>query len=306
MIRPLVHGAARWSGLNTLSRYLLRQRPLVLCYHGVCGSAPDVPDLDGLHVPRDLFRRQLEALLAFYTPVSLSQVRSHVLEDPGLPQRAVLLTFDDGYRNVARNGLPLLRELGIPCAWFVVPGAIEEGTWLWPAEVAWRHPNRRDYRRVRREMRRLTPRERRDRLAGARAHPGRPDCDYTLATWTELAAELQAGSVEIGSHGLNHDLLSTSSPAERQAELEGSAALIRRRLGVAPYALAYPGGDHSAAAEQAARIAGYRLGFTTAGKHMRPADGPLRLPRILVGRRDTPDILLGRLAGWREWLQSRP
>ena len=39
-------------------------------------------------------------------------------------EAAVALTFDDGYRDVLENALPVLREHGFPSTVFVVPGAI--------------------------------------------------------------------------------------------------------------------------------------------------------------------------------------
>jgi peptidoglycan/xylan/chitin deacetylase (PgdA/CDA1 family) len=78
--------------------------------------------------------------------------------------------------------------------------------------------------------------------------------------------------------------------------------VLRERAGVEADALAYPNGDFSEDVIEAASKAGYRLGFTTEARHARKADHPLALPRILVGRRDTPPVLAARLAGWREWL----
>src|SRR4030095_1778892 len=114
MIRSLAYLAAARSGLNRLSRRALRRRPLVLCFHGVCAERPDVPDHAELHVPRALFRRQMEALLQHYTPISLAELRDSRSDGRALPAYPMLVTFDDGYRNVARNAVPVLRELGVP------------------------------------------------------------------------------------------------------------------------------------------------------------------------------------------------
>jgi peptidoglycan/xylan/chitin deacetylase (PgdA/CDA1 family) len=122
--------------------------------------------------------------------------------------------------------------------------------------------------------------------------------------WEELAAQIRAGGVAIGSHGLNHEPLTTCGSDDLRLELAGSRALIRERLGVTPEAVAYPNGDNSREVVSTARECGYSLGFTTVARHVRPDDDPLALPRILVGRRDTPSTLTARLAGWQEWLKQ--
>ncbi|MER3412015.1 MAG: hypothetical protein C4305_06780, partial [Thermoleophilia bacterium] len=67
----------------------------VLMYHKV----NDLPG-NSLTVPVSLFEEQMAQLrdLAF-VPVSLAEVRAYYLEGTSLPPRAVLITFDDGYRD---------------------------------------------------------------------------------------------------------------------------------------------------------------------------------------------------------------
>jgi peptidoglycan/xylan/chitin deacetylase (PgdA/CDA1 family) len=307
MTRAAAYRMSRVTGINILARWLLERRLLILCYHGVCDTAPDVPDIDGLHVPRSLFEAQLEALLECYTPVGLSTVLACLQLGPeSLPARALLLTFDDGYVNVARNALPALRRRGVPCAWFVVPGVVDEGGWLWPCTLEWQHGRSPGFRRLRAELKAAAAPSRRERLGHLLRPQERPaQCDYTLATWDDLAREVRRGGVEVGSHGLTHELLSTCDRDETVArELHLSAELIRDRLGVAVFALAYAGGAVSPGVIEAARGAGYRLGFTTEPRHVRSGDDMLALPRILVGRSDDPVTLMARTAGWLDWVRG--
>src|SRR5262249_19204150 len=143
----------------------------------------------------------------------------HFLRGAPLPPSAMLLTFDDGYRNVGAHALPLLRRLGVPCVLFVVAGAIEAGQLPLSA---------------------LPPAGGRLALAepqGAAARDG-----YAVFDWAELAAAVRGGGVEIGSHTLTHPSLVECTPAGLTSELAGSRELIRKRLGIAVDAAAYPGG----------------------------------------------------------------
>jgi peptidoglycan/xylan/chitin deacetylase (PgdA/CDA1 family) len=304
MNRRLVYKAAALLGVNLLARAVFRRRLLVLSYHGVCGETPSVPDPDGLHVPVQLFEQQIKQLLRYYHPVSLSQVKMHVLEGGPLPASAVLLTFDDGYRNVALHALPVLRQMGVPCALFPVPGAIEAGSWLWTSEVEYLHAKAPDFVQLKRRLKGLTLAERHHWLSNElNGNLDRPECDYSLLNWDDLATELARGSIEIGSHGLNHEPLTGCTPAELEVELSESRRLIRERLKMDAQVVAYPNGDSAPSVIEAARDSGYCLGFTTVARHVRAGDDPLDLPRILVGRWDTPSVLAARLAGWQEWLR---
>ena len=55
-----------------------------------------------------------------WTPVSVSAVLRYVLEGDPLPDRPVLLVFDDGYRSFLTRALPLLRAHDAPAAVSVI------------------------------------------------------------------------------------------------------------------------------------------------------------------------------------------
>ena len=66
-------------------------------------------------VPTDVFAEQMELLGELgYAPVSLAQVRDHYVDGVSLPPGAVLITFDDGYRDNLENALPILRLSRLP------------------------------------------------------------------------------------------------------------------------------------------------------------------------------------------------
>src|SRR3954464_13175503 len=59
------------------------------------------------------------------------------LEGPG-PKNGrprVALTFDDGLRNNVEVAYPILRQLGLTATFFVCPGLIDRGAWLWNHEA---------------------------------------------------------------------------------------------------------------------------------------------------------------------------
>ena len=64
------------------------------------------------------FEAALQYLTRHYTPVSLQAVLDDS-DGEGLPDRAVLVTFDDAYASVAEVAAPLCQRYGVPAVFFV-------------------------------------------------------------------------------------------------------------------------------------------------------------------------------------------
>lgn len=102
-----------------------------------------------------------------------------------------------------------------------------------------------------------------------------------VATWDQVE-ELAAAGVAIGSHTRHHRRLSELAGPLREVELAGSLADLRQRLPQALAVIAYPNGDHDDAVCEAARAAGYELGFTTEKGRNGAGTDPYRLRRVSI------------------------
>jgi peptidoglycan/xylan/chitin deacetylase (PgdA/CDA1 family) len=119
-VRPLKAGLvhARSVGWNLRGR---ADHPglRILFYHRVSD------DRDDLAVTTARFRAQMEFLAAegysAYGVVEGFDLSSH----NALPAKSVVLSFDDGYRDVQENALPVIDEHGFSATVFVVTGALE-------------------------------------------------------------------------------------------------------------------------------------------------------------------------------------
>jgi peptidoglycan/xylan/chitin deacetylase (PgdA/CDA1 family) len=65
------------------------------------------------------FERDLEYLLKHFVPIQVEQLLLWIRGEGKLPERAFLLTFDDGLREVAEVVAPILIRKGVPAAVFV-------------------------------------------------------------------------------------------------------------------------------------------------------------------------------------------
>ena len=217
----------------------------VLMYHKVNDLWPNPTT-----VPTAVFAEQMALLGELgYVAVSIDAVRDHYLDGAPLPEGAVLITFDDGYRDNLENALPVLQRHGYPAVVFV-PIAFLEGS-------------------------RPLPHEEPLRLLGVQ--------NETVG-WDDLAA-LEAGGVRVESHGIGHQPLSDLDPAEATREIAISKLRLEERLGREVEAYAFVKGsladyrpEHASLVQQA----GYKLAFTSVSGANGPDTDRFRLRRYNV------------------------
>ena len=109
-----------------------RPRAVVLVYHRVGERRLDPWRLT---VDPEIFAGQMETLARDWSPLSLAEL----VEGFGrrrLPERAVAVTFDDGYADNLEVAAPILVEHGIPTTLFVATELIDSGGPLWWDELA--------------------------------------------------------------------------------------------------------------------------------------------------------------------------
>ena len=97
----------------------------ILMYHEIA-ARPDTKSR--LAVSPDQFAAQVEYLHdAGFTTLTFTQAAAALAGDPGrLPERAVVLTFDDGYADFHSQALPLLDKYGFTATVFVTTGWIAD------------------------------------------------------------------------------------------------------------------------------------------------------------------------------------
>ena len=95
---------------------------LVICYHNI--PAKTRPN-DSYGVSQNVFIEQLEYLRTHgYHPISITEILKASEGKQKLPQKAVLLTFDDAHISYYEFVVPVLRKLGYPSVLAVV------GSWI--------------------------------------------------------------------------------------------------------------------------------------------------------------------------------
>lgn len=225
-----------------------RPGPLrILCYHAIADLS-GAPVVEAYGVPPKQFRRQLDLLRRWnFQFIDAEEFLRFLQGRAGLPRRAVLLTFDDCYRDLLDAALPILEEKGIPAVAFAVTGRLgKTNDW--------------------------------DTAAGA---PPIRLLD------SEGLRQLARGRIAIGAHTRSHRILNRISPEQLKEEIQGSLEDLEALGFERPAMLAYPYGEYDENVQKAARAAGLQAALTVEPSLVKPGVNPYRIPRIEIFRRDT-------------------
>jgi peptidoglycan/xylan/chitin deacetylase (PgdA/CDA1 family) len=268
--------AIRWSPAQLAFRWRSAKRLAVLAYHGV-----DDPQRFSDHL--DVIRREARA-------VTLEEAMDAFDGRRSLPDRAVLITFDDGHRNVLDDGLPLLRERGLPAVAFAIADLVDSERPFWWTEVlellerggVVRSMPPGTPEQVLKVLKRLPNDERRAATQELRRTATGATAPMPQLTSADLRT-LESAGVAIGSHTCSHPYLSKCTDEDVRVEIEDAHRSITRSLGHEPTSFAYPYGDHDGRAESHLRDLGYRAAFLFDHRmsEPRPHD-PLRVSRLRV------------------------
>jgi hypothetical protein len=107
-------------GLSLWQKFLKRKNAVrILRYHSISDSRRHE-----VNVKCCDFRRQMEHLAKFYNPISVRGFIEARANKNDLPQKSVVVTFDDGYRDNFYNAYPILKSLNIPAMIFLTAGYI--------------------------------------------------------------------------------------------------------------------------------------------------------------------------------------
>lgn len=114
-MKPLKHALADvWSLANLHSGGLVAP---ILCYHSV-NDAGIGAEWDPM--PTATFERHLKHLNAHYNVVGVDALSDALGGRKSLPERPVVVTFDDGYRDNYEIAYPLLQRYRVPATIYVV------------------------------------------------------------------------------------------------------------------------------------------------------------------------------------------
>ncbi|MGR7026516.1 polysaccharide deacetylase family protein [Geodermatophilus sp. URMC 62] len=117
---------------GTPGEVIARSTVPVLCFHQLREfRADDSAYARTMITPPPVFTAQLQALRdGGYTPVTAAALVDHLQYGTPLPERPVLLTFDDGSATHHSVALPALTDFGFPATFFPMTVVLDKPDWL--------------------------------------------------------------------------------------------------------------------------------------------------------------------------------
>jgi len=223
-------------------------------------------------------------------------------------KKAVLLTFDDGYKNNLLAS-EILNDSGFNAAYFVSTESIETAHSVWTVNLSLLllcgslrkvlfneqelylgsiDQKKIAFNRIR-EVLKMAPTAERIRLytdilqqypSGEIDELIEKNPEFKMMTWQQVKQLVDRGE-RIESHGVFHELFHLNQePQVVLSELVHSKRQIEEKLGTKISWYAYPNGDDTyAEIKSAMQAAGYSLGFSLGNKPLTNTDAPFFIPR---------------------------
>jgi peptidoglycan/xylan/chitin deacetylase (PgdA/CDA1 family) len=281
--------SGRLPGFSRLVRQLRSRSVAIVMYHGVVSQPP--PVFDWCQLDKTRFQEGIAFLSQEYCVIPLAEAVDRLSRGLPLPQRAVALTFDDGFRNVYTTAYPILKRYQVPATVFLVTSLIEtrQPPWLerllhalmtscqasvsfsgkeWSLSTG--QLRAAFYQTLSARLKAMEVWEKEEKLAelyqalgGQSQVP--PDSPLATMNWEEIEQLARTGLVSFGSHTHTHQILSRCSLERQREELSISRDILREHLGSADL-FAYPNGSWTDFTEDTKSLLvelGYRCGLAT-------------------------------------------
>lgn len=216
----------------------------VMMYHRI---VEDTEHMRGYFwtITKSQLRQELEMLDKWgYTCIGFQDYSLFQKGELVLPKKPVILTFDDGYEEIHKNALPILREFGVKATMFVL-GDQKVRANLWDTD---------------------------------------PDINGVPLLDGRRIRELYQAGFEIGSHSMTHPSLTKLPGKEAWMEISDSKKNLEDLIQASVTTFAYPFGLATQALKEMVRSAGYDYGCGVFSGPPRFADDVYNIRRIPMTR----------------------
>jgi peptidoglycan/xylan/chitin deacetylase (PgdA/CDA1 family) len=233
----------------------------VLMYHHVAPYPGDA-----VTVTPEVFEAQMRYLAkSGYRTLKVSELLAHVSGEQPVHDRAVAVTFDDGWLDNYSYAYPVLERYRINAMIFVVTAWIDAAT----------------------TDKTSFPDEGQPNHEASKSLIQAGDAARVVLDWETIRQMASSGLVEFCSHTVNHLKCNELDRAELKHELYMSKAVLERELGQPCPCLCWPYGRFNDLAVTIAREVGYAALFTTARGVADAGSDPYYIKRVRVKNRVT-------------------
>ncbi len=242
-----------------------------------------------INVKPDVFEEHIKYLKkSKFTPINTEDLMLIKNGHMRIPERPIMITFDDGWLDNWVYAYPILKKYGLKAVIFVVTSLITE----------------------------KGKRQRADSGTPA-CLPAHKECQKkiesglasdVMLSWEEVREMEDSGIIDIQSHTHTHkrwDKLYKDREELTEVlieELKMSKQIIEEKLNKQCNALCWPWGVYNEDYISAAKASGYKLVFTTEKGANSPETDPYRIKRIVIGNISAFNLKKKLFIHSRDWL----
>ncbi|MEW9698975.1 polysaccharide deacetylase family protein [Paenibacillus sp. SI8] len=226
----------------------------VLVYHHIDDQLEG-----GVTISTKLFKDQLRSMIRKgYHFITLDQFKAFMSSGKSVPDNAVLVTFDDGYRSFYTNAYPVLKKLQVPAVNFVITNGLED-----PMHSELPSLSREEIAKMRKETPTID-------------FQGHSDSLHAMFDAKPMLTNkiIKNNMLETDEQFKQRIVADTTLCLHKLAELNGSKNVD---------AYAYPFGSYNNQTIEWLKSAGVQYGFTTKPGLASNQTDPMQIPRINAG-----------------------
>lgn len=269
----IVYKILRYSGVAWLTREIVqRHKVTFLLFHDM--SAADA-------------ERNFSYLKRHYNIIGLNDYIEAVQKHQPLPQKALVITFDDGHIS-NYDLLAIIKRLQIPITIFLCSEIVGTRRHFW-----FRHSQE-----VKTKVESFKCIPNKQRLEELEAYGFEQQKEYLdTQALQKVQIEEMKPWVNFQSHTCFHPILPQCDDDTARKEIANSRGQLEKEFGLSINALSYPNGDYSARDLQLAKEAGYACGITVDTGYNDLKTDLFRLKRISAGDATSTTELMVKASG---------
>ena len=292
---------------SSVRRSITKSQVAILIYHSICPKKDNW--ILGPLSPES-FETQMKYFTQNYEILSLDKLVQYANSGKSFPKKAVVITFDDGYKDNYLYAYPILKKYKIPATIFLTTGYIGGSELFWWDKVAYviesdtsiknlnlkdlgSYPLQSELDRTRAKLKiceRLTKlsNDNKNSIIENLLDIFQVEIPHDLSkkiilSWKEVK-EMDKAGITFGAHSVNHPILINMPLEQTKNEIVQSKQDIEEKLGKEVTAFSYPNGNYNAEIVELIK----KNGFTCAvsvypgmpPKLINPKDSVYHLARI--------------------------
>ena len=235
----------------------------ILLYHGVYKKKLlGIENYSCKHIEEKIFEKQIKWLRKNCELVNLKQFFSEINNNTKKKKKLVSITFDDSYKNVYTNALPILNKYEVPATFFINTGFINNSKLYWTdvLEAIFNSCEKKEFfldapsfskkkydistnkKKIRtiifikNKLKKIKKREREQivniikkklNITNSKLFLSK---NYKTLNWSEVKKIDKNKKYEIGGHSTNHEILSFLNETELKIEIDQCINVLEKKL----------------------------------------------------------------------------